>query len=181
MIPTRVTPHVLVALFAALASFTSACPAPERGPSERARAVLDTRLPLEGQRLDRAGRLDLAELRGQVVLVDFWASWCGPCRDAMPFYTDLVARYADRGLAIVAVSVDEERALAVRFMAEHAMPFHVIWDEHHRNAERWPIDTMPTSFLVDREGYVRRVHHGFDEAVAARVLADLEALLAAPR
>lgn len=162
----------------ALCAATLACPPRDRGPSERTRAVLGTRLPLEGPRLGAQGRLDLASLRGQVVLVDFWASWCVPCRDAMAFHADLVARYRDRGLAVVAVSVDDERPLAERFMAERPMPFDVVWDEGHVNAERWPIETMPTSFLIGRDGRVQRVHHGFDDQVAAEILRDVESLLA---
>jgi thiol-disulfide isomerase/thioredoxin len=123
------------------------------------------------------GALRLSELRGRVVIVDFWASWCEPCRDAFPFYETLRRRYGPDRLEIVAVSVDAERPPAEAFLREMRASFPVVWDRGQRIVERWDARTMPAAFILDRAGVVRHVHAGFDGRSAREITDAVQALV----
>jgi thiol-disulfide isomerase/thioredoxin len=105
--------------------------------------------------------VDLESLRGKVVYVDFWASWCVPCRQSFPWMEEMHRRYSRDGLVVIAVNVDHERADAERFMAALAPSFRVAFDPEGSMAEHWHVRGMPTSFLIDREGKVQLQHAGF--------------------
>jgi thiol-disulfide isomerase/thioredoxin len=98
---------------------------------------------------------------GKVVLVDFWASWCAPCKASFPAYAQLNAEYAARGLVIVAVSVDDSPAAYGAFVAKMRPPFATVEDAQHRLVGAVQVPTMPTCYLVDRSGRVRFMHAGF--------------------
>lgn len=99
--------------------------------------------------------------KGKVVLVDFWASWCEPCKQSFPVMEELHKRYAERGLVIVAVNVDENRADMEAFLKKNAASFTVMRDAGQKLVEKTGIATMPSSFLLDRDGKVRFAHTGF--------------------
>ena len=121
----------------------------------------------------------LPETEGRVVLVDFWASWCAPCKASFPAFARLHADYADKGLAIVAVSVDEKPAAYAAFVKKWQPPFATVRDGSHRLASAVQVPAMPTSYLLDRTGRVRFVHRGFHGATSERELrAHIEELLA---
>jgi cytochrome c biogenesis protein CcmG/thiol:disulfide interchange protein DsbE len=103
------------------------------------------------------------------VLVDFWASWCVPCRASFPWMSELHRRYAPDGLVIVAVDLDRDRALADRFLELHPAPFTVAFDPAGRTAEAYGVKGMPSSFLVARDGTILHSHAGFDTRKAAMV------------
>lgn len=115
----------------------------------------------------RAGTVALDSLRGRVVLVDFWASWCGPCRESFPWMADLQRRLADKGLTVVAVNLDKRRELADEFLADHPAQFTVAFDPAGATADAWGVRAMPTSLLVGRDGVVVAAHAGFDPRGAA--------------
>jgi thiol-disulfide isomerase/thioredoxin len=120
----------------------------------------------------------LADERGAVVLLDVWATWCEPCREALPAYAALRDRYAARGLKVYAVSVDAEPSQIAAFLLEAKAPLPVLLDPEGAAAEAvLGVKLMPTSFLVDRAGVIRHVHEGFDPEVLARLPAELDALL----
>ena len=99
--------------------------------------------------------------KGKVVLVDFWASWCEPCKQSFPVMEELHKHYADRGLVIIAVNVDENRADMEAFLKKNTATFVVVRDPNQKLVEKAGIATMPSSFLIDREGKVRFTHTGF--------------------
>jgi len=99
--------------------------------------------------------------KGKVVLVDFWASWCGPCQKSFPAMEELHKRYGERGLVIIAVNVDEERNNMEEFLKKNAATFVVVRDGNQKLVERTGIASMPSSFLIDREGKVRFTHTGY--------------------
>ncbi len=123
----------------------------------------------------------LDALRGRVVYVDFWASWCGPCRRSFPWMNEMQNRYRDRGFTIVAVNVDKKRADADRFLQANAARFAVVYDPEGKAPLAYDVAGMPSSYLIDRNGKVVAVEAGFlDERAAAREGA-IRSLLAAAR
>jgi cytochrome c biogenesis protein CcmG/thiol:disulfide interchange protein DsbE len=123
----------------------------------------------------------LENLRGQVVYVDFWASWCAPCRRSFPWMNELQQRYADRGFAIVAINVDKKRGDAERFLQANPARFTVVYDPEGATALAYDVPGMPSSYLIDRRGTVVDAEPGFrDERKSAREAAIMK-LLAAPR
>jgi thiol-disulfide isomerase/thioredoxin len=120
----------------------------------------------------------LPETAGKVLLVDFWASWCAPCKASFPAYARLNAAYAGRGLVIVAVSVDESASAYSAFLAKLKPPFVTLHDSKQKLVKQVQVPTMPTSYLVDRSGKVRFVHPGFHGEQTERELQkEIEALL----
>lgn len=110
-----------------------------------------------------AAQLDLPALKGKVVYIDFWASWCGPCRQSFPWMKEMQAKYAKDGLAIIAINVDQEKAKADAFLAEFQPAFSVLFDNGGTLATQFKVQTMPSSFMLDREGKPRFKHLGFHD------------------
>jgi thiol-disulfide isomerase/thioredoxin len=100
-------------------------------------------------------------LKDKVVMIDFWASWCDPCKDSFPAMEDLHKRYASQGLVIIAVNVDEVRADMDDFLKKNRATFTIVRDASQKLVEKAGASTMPTSFLIDRAGKVRFVHSGY--------------------
>ena len=103
----------------------------------------------------------LDKFRGQVVYVDFWASWCGPCRQSFPFMNQLQAEFADQDLAVLAINLDEEASEAQTFLASHPASFKVVGGANQECASSFHVEAMPSTYLIDRAGKVRYIHHGF--------------------
>jgi thiol-disulfide isomerase/thioredoxin len=106
----------------------------------------------------------LADLRGKVVYVDFWASWCGPCRKSFPWMSELQQRHAAEGLQVVAVNVDEKREDAVAFLAKVPARFTIAYDPAGATPKAYGVKGMPSSALVGRDGQLLWMHTGFNEA-----------------
>lgn len=105
--------------------------------------------------------LDLAQFKGRVVYLDFWASWCAPCRYSFPWMNRLEGELGHDGLVVIAVDVDHERADADRFLRQHQAQFQIVYDPDGVLPERFGVRGMPTSFLIDRNGHVQARHEGF--------------------
>ena len=101
------------------------------------------------------------ELQGKIVLVDFWASWCAPCKLSFPVLNDLSARFGARGLVVVGISVDESKAAMQEFLKQNAPRFTVVHDARQKLVQRVDVASMPTSFIMDGSGKVRFIHSGF--------------------
>jgi thiol-disulfide isomerase/thioredoxin len=108
--------------------------------------------------------LNLDDLRGRVVYLDFWASWCAPCRFSFPWMQSMKQRYGDRGLTVVAINVDRDRVAADRFLSQYHTDFEVRFDPAGQLAERFRVSGMPTGVLIDRHGQLRYTHVGFRPA-----------------
>jgi cytochrome c biogenesis protein CcmG/thiol:disulfide interchange protein DsbE len=126
---------------------------------------------------DAPDPLDLASLRGKVVLLDFWASWCEPCRQSFPWLNEMQAKYADRGLVIIGVNVDRERAQADRFLYDVPAHFRVVYDPAGTLASRYDLPGMPVSYVIGPNGEVVQRHVGFRAALRAEREAELQKLL----
>jgi cytochrome c biogenesis protein CcmG/thiol:disulfide interchange protein DsbE len=121
----------------------------------------------------------LSALRGKVVLVDFWASWCVPCRESLPALEKLSKSYRDRGLVVVGVNIDKAPEEARAFLTKNkfSLSFPLVNDKDHKVAERYAPPTMPSSYLIDREGKVQRVHAGFRPSDAEKLESEIKTLL----
>ena len=122
--------------------------------------------------------LDLAHLKGKVVVIDFWASWCAPCRQSFPWLNEMQAKYRDRGLVIIGVNVDRERAEAERFLEHTPADFNIVYDPEGTLAARYQVPGMPSSYVIGRDGQQAGVHIGFRTGMRAEREAELERLLA---
>lgn len=119
----------------------------------------------------------LNDYQGKVVLLDFWASWCGPCRHSFPWMNDLKIKHAHKDFAIVAVNVDTQTAFAHRFLTKVPAEFDVLLDTNAKLQEAFDVLGMPTSFLLDKEGRVRASHVGFNTGKINIYEADILELL----
>ena len=158
----------LSSLFAALLLATS----PPAGAAAAApQAAPDFSLPARD-----GSEVRLSSLKGQVVMINFWASWCGPCRQEMPLLEQLQAKYEPLGFTLLGVNVEPDSAAATAWLKAVPVSFPILFDTRNAVAERFGVQGMPSSVFVDREGRVRHVHRGYqpgDEAQYADVIRSL--------
>jgi thiol-disulfide isomerase/thioredoxin len=121
--------------------------------------------------------VSLDSLRGKVVMVDFWASWCGPCHHSFPWMAEMQKKYGPQGLVIVAINLDKTREAAAGFLADAPAPFTVAYDPAGKVASAYHVAGMPTTVLVGRDGRIRSTHIGFEPAKAAAFEAVLQEAL----
>jgi peroxiredoxin len=110
----------------------------------------------------RAGEtVSLSDLRGDVVMINFWATWCGPCRQEMPHLEALHQRYHDLGFTLLGVNVEENSRLSDKFLEETPVTFQILFDPENTVSNLYNVVAMPSTVLVDREGNMRYIHHGY--------------------
>ena len=131
--------------------------------------------------LEGPGQLSLADYRGKLVYLDFWASWCPPCLVSLPELEALRQEYAGRGLEIVAVNLDRDLEQARRFLKKHPVGYASASDPEGRIPRTFEVETMPTSFLIDRDGVIRHVQAGFRKGDVEGLRKRIDALLGAAR
>ncbi|HEX5056403.1 MAG TPA: TlpA disulfide reductase family protein [Gammaproteobacteria bacterium] len=119
-----------------------------------ARQAPDFRLP------GVKSEVKLSAYRGKVVYIDFWASWCGPCRKSFPWMNELQEKYGSR-VKIIAINLDQERAEADKFLEQNSPKFTVVFDPAGKTAESYRVKAMPSSYLIDSNGRIVSSHAGF--------------------
>ncbi len=127
-----------------------------------------------------AEEIDFRALLGKVVYLDFWASWCSPCVTSFPWMQRMHEQYADQGLVMIAVNLDQQPELAREFLTQFKVGFRIEFQNDGQLAEYFGVETMPTSFLIDKEGNVRFRHAGFHEDKQVEYEAHLRELLLRP-
>ncbi len=127
--------------------------------------------------LSSAGEVSLESLRGKVVYLDFWASWCGPCRISFPQLEQLRNELGPDGFEVLAINVDEVEADARRFLSEVPVSYLVVRDSEGITPGTYGILGMPTGYLIDRQGIVREIHQGFRKSDSAQLRAAIVELL----
>lgn len=157
-------------LFAAVFAFATVC------------ARADLKVGDSFPSLSSLGLVNLAgdavpSVDGKITLVDFWASWCAPCKASFPAMAKLHNEFSSRGLQIIAVSIDEKPEAAVAFWKKLAPPFVALHDHDLKLVQQVQVPTMPTSYLLDREGHIRFVHAGYHGDVT-ELRHEIETLLA---
>ncbi len=122
-----------------------------------------------------------ADFKGRVIYVDFWASWCAPCKQSFPWMNEMQAKYGSRGFSVVGVNVDQKREDADKFLVSTPANFLVAFDTTGKVAETYQPKGMPTSFLIGADGKVRAVHVGFKDSQREDLEREIVAALAAVR
>lgn len=158
---------VLLQLTAAAAAFTGAARALEAGQ------------PLPDVDVALATGQKLSDLKGKVVYLDFWASWCGPCRQSFPWMNEMQRKYGAQGLQVVGINLDARRSDADQFLAQTPAQFALAFDSKGVSAKTIGVKGMPTSLLIDAQGKVLMTHQGFREDERAELEARLVAALGA--
>lgn len=105
----------------------------------------------------------LSELKGNVILLNFWASWCGPCRLEMPLLDKLHKKYKGIGFSVIGVNVEESNTQALAFLQDNKVSFPILWDFNNSVTKQYKVQAMPTTVMIDRDGQIRYIHKGFTE------------------
>ena len=121
--------------------------------------------------------LRLSEYRGNVVMVNFWATWCGPCRQEMPLLDELYARYQRVGFSLLGVNIDDNASKAMNMVSELGVSFPVLFDSRKEVSKLYQVEAMPVTVIIDREGTVRFVHHGYKPGYEEKYLDQIRTLL----
>ena len=136
-------------------------------------ALLLVVIPVAGKAADT---LNLDNYHGKILVLDFWASWCVPCRRSFPWMNEMQQKYGEDGLVIIAVNLDNEAADAQKFLQKYPAEFSILYDHDRQLAYEYAVEAMPSSFLIDRDGSIIERHLGFksgktDEYEAAIIAA----------
>ncbi len=121
--------------------------------------------------------LRLSEYRGEVVMLNFWATWCGPCRQEMPLLDDLYNRYERVGFKLLGVNIDDNSQRAIDMMRELGVDFPILFDATKDVSKLYDVNAMPVTVILDREGNVRYVHKGYKPGYEEKYLNEVRALL----
>jgi cytochrome c biogenesis protein CcmG/thiol:disulfide interchange protein DsbE len=127
-----------------------------------------------------ASDLDLDAYRGKVIYMDFWASWCAPCRESFPWLDQLATQYALQNLVVIGVNVDQDRDSAERFLNQNFASFPIVYDPLGKIATAYNVKGMPSAVLIDRAGHVRFQHIGFSSKKKGEYEDQLQTLLNEP-
>ena len=122
------------------------------------------------------GAVGLADLKGQVVLINFWASWCGPCRQEMPVLEQLYRKYKPAGFTLLGVNVEPKSGDAVNFLKSTPVSFPILFDTESKVSNLYEVSGMPSTVIVDRHGNVRYIHHGYKPGDESQYLDQIRAL-----
>lgn len=133
--------------------------------------------PAVSVRLEKGGEFTPDDAKGKVLVVDFWATWCGPCKASFPRVDAIYKKHKSKGLEVVAINEDDDLKKVPEFLADTKVTFTIAFDHDGKAAETYGVQTMPSSFLVDRRGVVRYAHSGYHPDDAGQIEAEIEELL----
>ncbi|MBA6233601.1 MULTISPECIES: TlpA family protein disulfide reductase [unclassified Colwellia] len=120
----------------------------------------------------------IAQHRGEVIYVDFWASWCGPCRKSFPWMNKMQREHQSKGFTVVSINLDAEQALAKEFLQDNSANFAVVYDPKGDLARFFKIQGMPSSLIINKEGEIKYAHSGFFTAKVSQYEQEIQQLLA---
>ena len=147
----------------------------DKGPAEVGKAAPD----LSVKTVNGKGEVTRDSLSGKVAIVDFWATWCGPCKQSFPKLEEL-AKQNQGKVQVVGISVDDKADGVADFAKSNGATFAIGWDDGHAIANRWKVDSMPTTYILDSSGTVRYIHAGYHDGEAETIAKELATLSAEP-
>jgi len=122
--------------------------------------------------------IDFDKYQGKVVLIDFWATWCPPCKQSMPFLNALRNELFDQGFEVVAINVDEDREQVEKFLLANPVDYQLAYDSSGKCPELFDVKAMPSSYFIDRQGVIRAIHLGYRESDKEHIRLEIDKLLA---
>ncbi|MGY6276964.1 TlpA family protein disulfide reductase [Methylomonas sp. MgM2] len=144
--------------------------------SAQAAGIGDTAPQCPDAKYSDQTELDLSKHKGQVVLVDFWATWCPPCKKSMPFLNRLHTEYRAQNFEVLAINVDEDSDEAKKFLTSNPIEYPTTFDPNGTCPQTFDVKAMPSSYLIDKTGVIRYIHLGFrdeDKGAIENQIADL--------
>jgi len=123
------------------------------------------------------GKVSMSGLAGKVVIVDFWATWCEPCKKSFPHLQDLNTKYKSSGLVIVGLSEDDDKGGIAEFGNSFGADFPLVWDTNKAVGAKWEPGSMPATFIIDRKGLVRFLHRGYHDGEEVDIEKEVKSLL----
>lgn len=121
--------------------------------------------------------INLTEQRGNIILINFWASWCGPCRKEMPVLQELQDKYQDLGVQVWGINVEQENQAGRDFLANLELSFSIFFDETNKLSATYQVEAMPTTVIVDRDGIVRYIYRGFKDGYGKKYAKAIKKLI----
>jgi peroxiredoxin len=123
--------------------------------------VADVRAPAFSLQSVSGGPVSLAQFKGDVVMINFWASWCGPCRQEMPLLDSIYKQYKDMGFTLLGVNVEPDAGSADAWLRKTPVSYPILFDPKSQVSQLYQVQAMPTTVIIDRQGIVRYVHNGY--------------------
>lgn len=127
--------------------------------------------------INKEGKLSLSQYKGRVVYLDFWASWCGPCRKSLPMLNDLRKELKNKKFEVIAINLDEDIKDARKFLKKYPVDYPVLYDAGSKIPPEYKMKGMPTSYLIDQRGRIQKVHQGFKPSHMADIRRSILKLL----
>jgi peroxiredoxin len=178
-------PTAALAALAFSSAFTLVACGGSSGTSEGASSPADGAHPLIGapapefsaSSVNGKGTIKVKSTGGKVTIVDFWATWCEPCKKSFPKLQELYVKYKASGMDLVAVSEDDENSGLTEFGSTYGAKFPLVWDDGKAIAGKWQPKSMPATFIVDKKGVVRFVHLGYHDGEEAEIEKEVKSLM----
>ncbi|MBY0292666.1 MAG: TlpA family protein disulfide reductase [Alphaproteobacteria bacterium] len=133
--------------------------------------------PFSLPNLSGEGTISSKNYKGKVMIVDFWASWCAPCKASFAAYNELLKKYASKELVIIGINIDNDKEKALEFLAENPASFHIAADPTKEVAEAYNLPTMPTAYIIGRSGDILYTHPGYHEGDLPEMEKEIEEAL----
>ncbi len=123
--------------------------------------------------------IKLSDLKGKVVILDFWATWCGPCRETIPHVKTIYEKYKDKGVEVIGINMDESSKIdaVVEFIKTNGMKYQVISDAKGNVASQYGVTSIPRFFIIDKNGYIDKMFIGYDPEMETKIGNEIDKLL----
>ena len=168
---------LVAALHLAVAPSRAAAPSPAPDASPRDAVRIGAPAPAFGLKSNSGKTVGLTDYKGQIVLVNFWASWCGPCRKEMPILEQLSRLYRGKGVALLGVNVEPDAGAASQWLKSTPVSFPILFDVDGNVSKLYQVEGMPNTVIVDRKGNLRYIHRGYSPGAENEYLDQIRTLI----
>jgi len=111
----------------------------------------------------KGDNIKLSEHRGEVILLNFWATWCDKCKEGMPVLNDIYLKYRDKGFSVFSINADKDRNKVSKWLRGMQIAYPILFDDTHETSKQYEVEDMPTTYILDRDGHLRYVHKGYPD------------------